>query len=85
MSKLRQLAGICLALAGMSLVTTQVAYGDAKYTRKLNDVKVQQTERTKKLEVKPVPAAAPAVTPAAPVAPVPAVTPAPPVVAAAGA
>ena len=52
MSKLRKLAGFCLALAGISLVTNQVAFADAKYTRKLNDVKVQQTERTKKLEVK---------------------------------
>ncbi len=52
MSKLRKLAGVCLALAGISLVTNQVAFGDAKYSRKLNEVKVQQTERTKKLEVK---------------------------------
>jgi tetratricopeptide (TPR) repeat protein len=52
MSKLRKLAGVCLALAGISLVTNQVAFADAKYSRKTMDVKVQQTERTKKLEVK---------------------------------
>ncbi len=52
MSKLRQLAGMCLALGAVSLVANQAAWADAKYTRKLNEVKVQQTERTKKLETK---------------------------------
>ena len=54
MSKLRWLAGLCLVLGSVGIAVPQVALADAKYNRKTMDIKVQQTERTKKLEAKKV-------------------------------
>jgi TolA-binding protein len=47
--RIGRLCGVCLALAAL-LAGAPSAHADAKYTRKTMDIKVQQTERTKKLE-----------------------------------
>jgi TolA-binding protein len=53
MSKLQRLVGVWLALAALATVTVgapRVAGAETKYSRKTMDIKVQQTEKTKKLD-----------------------------------
>src|SRR5688572_4937133 len=49
----RKVSGtVRLALASALILTAGTALGDVKYNRKTRDIKVEQTEATKKLEAK---------------------------------